>query len=69
MFDFSTFAGQEVPGGCARCDAYQTVREEQPGLWVLTVHHDEGCRFYRERAGKTRTLHSGEKHVARGGRW
>ena len=41
--------GQRLPGGCDDCDAYQTL-ERQPndawgGVYVLTVHHDDGCPF------------------------
>jgi hypothetical protein len=52
MVDFSDLVGRETPGGCSECDAYQTVREEAEGVWVLTVHHDERCRFYRARVRK-----------------
>ena len=42
-------AGRRLPGGCDDCDAYQTL-ERQPndvwgGVYVLTVHHDDGCPF------------------------
>ena len=41
--------GHRIPGGCDDCDAYQTV-ERRPddawgGVYVLTVHHDDGCPF------------------------
>jgi hypothetical protein len=52
MVDFSNLTGQEIPGGCDGCDAFQTVREEEPGVWVLVVHHDDDCRFYRARVGR-----------------
>ena len=35
--------GEQIPGGCDTCDAYQTVRPKAAGVWVLTVHHDTGC--------------------------
>lgn len=35
--------GARIPGGCDQCDAYQTVRAEAPGVWVIDVFHDEGC--------------------------
>lgn len=34
--------GQKVPGGCADCDAYQTMHEVD-GVYVLGVHHDDWC--------------------------
>lgn len=34
-----------MPGGCDDCNAYQTFREQEPGVYVLTVHHDDGCPF------------------------
>ncbi len=36
-------AGQTVPGGCEDCDADQTVSQHHPGVWLLTVAHDDGC--------------------------
>jgi len=35
--------GATVPGGCESCEAYQIVRSEAPGMWVIDVFHDEGC--------------------------
>jgi hypothetical protein len=32
-----------VPGGCDACDAYQTMDEAHPGVFVSTVHHDDDC--------------------------
>jgi hypothetical protein len=50
MTDFlSSLAGKEISGGCETCDAYQTVREVQPGIWSLTVHHDDDCPEWRAR--------------------
>ena len=40
---FGPLDGAEVPGGCADCDAYQTVRPLAEGIWNVTVHHDDGC--------------------------
>jgi hypothetical protein len=39
--------GRRLPGGCDDCDAYQTVRKESAGLYVLVVHHDDTCPFLR----------------------
>jgi hypothetical protein len=35
--------GARIAGGCDSCDAYQTARPASPGVWRITVHHDEGC--------------------------
>ena len=32
------------PGGCPDCDAFQTLDEDH-GVYLLTVHHDDGCPF------------------------
>lgn len=45
------FFGQQVPGGCDDCDAYQTVERDQYGIWHLTVHHDDGCPWLAQRTG------------------
>jgi hypothetical protein len=37
--------GARIPGGCEHCDAYQTVEPVAPGVWSLTVHHDDWCPF------------------------
>jgi len=47
---FSHLAGQEIPGGCERCDAYQTVSAVAPGVWSLIVHHTTACPTWRARA-------------------
>jgi hypothetical protein len=46
---FQQIEDQPVPGGCDRCDAYQTVTEVEPGVHSLTVHHDDWCPFWRAR--------------------
>ncbi len=38
--------GARVPGGCDHCDADQTVEPLEAGVWVIHVHHDDGCPFY-----------------------
>lgn len=35
--------GAQIPGGCEFCEAYQTAEPAAAGVWVLTVHHDDGC--------------------------
>lgn len=43
---FGPLAGARVPGGCADCDAYQTVEPAAAGVWLLAVHHDDACPFF-----------------------
>ena len=31
--------GARIPGGCDHCDAYQTVRPIEAGVWTISVHH------------------------------
>lgn len=51
MRDLGPLAGTRIPGGCDRCDAYQTTEPLAAGVWKITVHHDPGCRAL---AAKTR---------------
>ena len=44
---FGQIEDEPIPGGCDRCDAYQTMSEESPGVFVLAVHHDDYCPTYR----------------------
>jgi hypothetical protein len=39
--------GEHIPGGCDRCNAYQTVETPEPGIHLLHVHHDDWCPFLR----------------------
>jgi hypothetical protein len=39
--------GARIPGGCAECDAYQSVKPVSGGLWMMTVHHADCCPFLR----------------------
>ncbi len=50
---FGQIQGQQIPGGCDQCDAYQTVTTVAPGVHSLTVHHDTWCPVLR--AIKART--------------
>lgn len=34
--------GQQIPGGCDRCDAYQRITRHETGI-CLTTHHDDDC--------------------------
>ena len=49
--DFSALTGREIPGGCDDCNAVQTMEEDAtiPGVWHLTVKHDDECPFLRAR--------------------
>jgi hypothetical protein len=38
--------GRLVHGGCDDCGAYQTVHMDPDGVWHVTVHHDDWCRFW-----------------------
>lgn len=57
----ASYVGQQVPGGCDYCDAYQTVRDEimpvdifpaaegieaNGGGWSIVIHHDDGCPYW-----------------------
>jgi hypothetical protein len=35
--------GQEIPGGCDECNAFQTADPVKAGVWVISVHHDVAC--------------------------
>lgn len=35
--------GERIPGGCDKCNAYQTVEPVEAGVWTLNVHHDDWC--------------------------
>jgi hypothetical protein len=39
--------GYRVSGGCADCDAYQTLEKRADGIFLLTIAHDDDCPFYR----------------------
>lgn|GEM_PF-1884895 len=43
---------QPIPGGCDRCEAFQTVDSPTPGVHIIHVHHDDWCPFLRERETK-----------------
>lgn len=43
--------GDRMPGGCDGCEAYQTLAADAPGVFRLTVHHDDWCP---ELQGRTR---------------
>lgn len=39
--------GLRVSGGCDRCDAEQTMAQELPGIYRLTVRHERRCPVLR----------------------
>lgn len=43
----AALVGQRIPGGCDDCTAYQTMTQDAPGVYRLTVHHDGTCPSYR----------------------
>jgi hypothetical protein len=54
VFDvFAPLAGKRIPGGCDRCDAFQTLNAVDPGVWSLTVHHDDWCPVLRAMKART----------------
>jgi|GEM_PF-2286554 len=42
---------KRLPGGCDDCDAYQVMVKAEAGVYVLQVHHDDTCPFYRQATG------------------
>ncbi len=50
---FGNLEGQEIPGGCETCDAFQTVQVEESGVIHLVVHHDDWCPFLRAREARS----------------
>lgn len=46
--------GMRVAGGCASCDAYQTVAPVSAGVWALIVRHDDWCPWLVERERSAR---------------
>lgn len=35
--------GDQLPGGCDSCEAYETVEPSTAGVWKLVIHHDDAC--------------------------
>jgi hypothetical protein len=48
---FAAADGQQIPGGCGHCDAYQEIRAhaDGPDLHRITVRHDEWCPWWTAR--------------------
>jgi hypothetical protein len=49
---FRDFEDEPIPGGCNKCDAFQTMRPDptHAGIFYLAVHHDLECPFLRAKA-------------------
>jgi len=47
--DLSLFDGEQVPGGCDHCNAFQILdgREDYRGGWHPTIHEDN-CPTFRQ---------------------
>lgn len=41
--------GEQIPGGCDFCSAYQTVEPLRRGIWRLAVRHNADCPLYQQR--------------------
>lgn len=60
------FIGQQIPGGCEHCDAYQTIERwpdipagDGAGAFQLHVFHDDGCptlQRHQNRAARRQAL-------------
>lgn len=44
--------GARTPGGCAHCNAYQTVHPLERGVWQINVYHDTWCRWLTDREAR-----------------
>jgi len=51
---FEQTEDQPLPGGCARCDAYQVMTPDpvHEGIFHLTVHHDDWCPVVRAKKAR-----------------
>jgi hypothetical protein len=47
--------GGRIPGGCEECDAYQVPECLANRVWVIRVHHDDGCPLVED----TRSIRPG----------
>jgi len=48
---FEQTEDQPIEGGCRYCDAYRILvpMPDAPGVFTLTVFHDDGCVVLRSR--------------------
>lgn len=49
-----SLADKRIPGGCATCEAEQVLTERMPGVWLLTIAHEDGCQQLRSATGRAR---------------
>jgi hypothetical protein len=47
--------GEQIPGGCPDCDAYQTMAPLEAMVWRMRVHHDDECPRWLKIQGKSGT--------------
>ena len=40
---FKDAQGKPIEGGCEVCNAVQVLEATDPGIYVLTIHHDSWC--------------------------
>jgi hypothetical protein len=38
---------ERIPGGCDKCNSFQMVELSGPGVWMLTVYHNDDCSFLK----------------------
>ena len=39
--------GEQIPGGCEYCNAFQVVKPIKNGIWDIEVFHDKDCPTLR----------------------
>jgi hypothetical protein len=48
--------GAVIPGGCDTCNAEQTLRQEQPGMWSIGIAHDDWCPTWQRIQARRQNL-------------
>ena len=43
--------GENIPGGCSDCNAFQRFAKDEDGIWTLTTYHDNTCPWLLARKG------------------
>lgn len=46
---FRQLEGQEIPGGCNDCDAFQKVITDEEPVYTIRVFHDDTCPWLKAR--------------------
>ncbi|MFI2375638.1 hypothetical protein ACH5AO_11290 [Streptomyces sp. NPDC018964] len=48
--ELRALVGERIPGGCDHCNADQVLKSDvsAPGIFMLNVQHNDGCRWYAE---------------------